>query len=311
MRVAEFGLPPAGCLIQSFLSRLIDPSSNRLIMEQTSNSNGRVVKAPPLSSTSSRSKVEPETKEQDDVEMTDRANTPSTGAADELSQGARTPQADGMDTDDEQGDDQAQGSGSTKLSKKDDDRATLPPATEEEDTSSDPNLLASYPIYLNNSLPSTSSLQLLQYPTYPRRQPLPLPKKAAEQGLKHTIRWRPRAGWVQVEIPLDTRSGVYSEERAAEMGRGAAVQGGDIGVKEPKKEEDWVDWGRESKKSKSGRKGKGKAKEEEEIIVEKTLDKIRLESDVMPNLTTYCIGVMNNSEYWGDIGRMPAQSSVH
>jgi DNA-directed RNA polymerase III subunit RPC5 len=279
-------------------------------MEQDSTANGRVVKAPPLMASSSRAKAssvaepEPSQQQRDDVEMTERANTPSTIDGGE----------DPIDVDQPETT-SAERNGVLKSPKspKSPKLGTMADSTsnmgagEEEEVPSDPNLLASYPIYLNTSLPSTSSLHLLQYPTYPRRAPLPLPVTAAERGIKQAIRWRPRAGWVQVELPLDMRAGVYTEEKATELGRGAAIKGGEIGIKsdikpEPTSSDEDDGWGGTNKKSKHGssssRKGKGKARDTDEGTAQmpKKLEKIRLESDVMPNLTTYCVGVMKGSE---------------
>lgn len=168
---------------------------------------------------------------------------------------------------------------------------------EEEDIDDDPNLLASYPIYLSNSLPSTSELQLFQYPTYPRRQPLPVPTSSRQRGLNQAIRWRKNAGWVQVELPLDLRKSVYDEEKGSEMGRGAQHLGKEIGAQRAKADESDEDE-KPGKKRRKDKKGKGRAaeEEEEERNRPKRLEKIRLESDLMPNMTKYCVGVMRNRE---------------
>lgn len=277
-------------------------------MEQKSNASGRAVKAAPSLASSSKGKakaaaftdVEPQ-----DSEMADGARTPSTLDGDP-DQDARASQGDPIDVD-EQEDDQPEASGSTKLPKvsasspEANAASTLESDEGEDDEPSDPNLLASYPIYLNTSLPSTSSLHLLQYPTFPRRSGLPLPRSAAEKGVKRAIRWRPESGWVHVEVPLDNRSRVYDRERAEEMGKGAGKAGGEIGSRDSRKknESDSEDeWGgssskkRRDERSGGSRKGKEKMREREN----KMLEKMRLEGDVMPNLTTYCVGVIKDSE---------------
>lgn len=167
----------------------------------------------------------------------------------------------------------------------------------------DPNLLASYPIYLSHSVPSTSSLQLFQYPTYPNRAPLPLPNYSKERGLTHAIRWRPNAGWVQVELPLDLRAALYHKEKGEEMAKGADKMGGQIGSGDPAgndaEDEDALPWARRRGNKKSSR----AADSDEEMAgiggakgPSRKLEKMRLESEVMPHMTKYCVGVMRDRE---------------
>lgn len=163
----------------------------------------------------------------------------------------------------------------------------------------DPDLLASYPIYLSTSLPPSSFLHLLQYPTFPRNQPLPVPDVARQRGLTQAIRWRPQSGWVQVELPLDLRRSVYDEEKGEEMGKGAHAAGGEIGSKTTQADSDDDDI---SSGKRSGKKKKKAKKEEEAMDLDglappKRLEKIRLESEVMPPMTHYCVGVMRDREY--------------
>ncbi|PWN28824.1 hypothetical protein BDZ90DRAFT_217884 [Jaminaea rosea] len=160
----------------------------------------------------------------------------------------------------------------------------------------DPDLLASYPIYLSTSLPPSSFLHLLQYPTFPRNQPLPVPDVARQRGLTQAIRWRPQSGWVQVELPLDLRRSVYDEEKGGEMGKGAHAAGGEIGSKTTQADSDDDDI---SSGKRSGKKKKKAKKEEEAMDLDglappKRLEKIRLESEVMPPMTHYCVGVMRD-----------------
>ncbi|PWN20769.1 hypothetical protein BCV69DRAFT_287525 [Microstroma glucosiphilum] len=165
----------------------------------------------------------------------------------------------------------------------------------------DPNLLASYPIYLSHSIPSTSSLQLFQYPTYPNKAPLPLPNYSRERGLTHAIRWRPNAGWVQVELPLDLRAALYHKEKGEEMAKGAEKMGGQIGSGNPADddagEEEALPWARRRGSKKSSR-----ANDSDEEMAgiggargpSRKLEKMRLESEVMPHMTKYCVGVMRD-----------------
>lgn len=178
--------------------------------------------------------------------------------------------------------------------------ATLPPPSprtqrRQQPQFDDPDLLASYPIYLSTSLPVSSKLHLMQYPTYPRKQPLPVPESSRQRGLSQAIRWRPNAGWVQVELPLDLRRSVYDDERGADMGRGALMAGGEIGSTTPADGDDDDD--RKKKKKKPKREDDDGDLASKET---KRLEKIRLESDLIPNMTRYCVGVMRDREY--DIG---------
>ncbi|CAO1632379.1 unnamed protein product [Parajaminaea phylloscopi] len=168
---------------------------------------------------------------------------------------------------------------------------TAPAPPQEPQQFDDPNLLASYPIYLSTSLPASSKLHLLQYPTYPRKQPLPVPESSRQRGLTQAIRWRPNAGWIHVELPLDLRRSVYDVEKGGVMGRGVAAAGGEIGNSKNDGEDE------EGNVTDSRRKKKRvQPKQEDEELGEQTkrLEKIRLESDVMPNMTKYCVGVMRD-----------------
>ncbi|CAO1617985.1 unnamed protein product [Sympodiomycopsis kandeliae] len=171
---------------------------------------------------------------------------------------------------------------------------------EEQEQDDDPNLLASYPIYLSNSVPETSSLELFQYPTYPRRQPLPVPSSSRQRGLQQAIRWRKNAGWVQVELPLDLRKSVYDEDKGGEMGRGAHHLGKEIGAndRQGSDDEDEDEKGGKRRKREDKKKGKSKASNmldmDEEDKGPKRLEKIRLESDLIPNMTKYCVGIMRD-----------------
>lgn len=145
---------------------------------------------------------------------------------------------------------------------------------------SDPNLLASLPVYLSASLPQTSRLSLFQYPTYPKDSPLPVPDSARSRGLREAARWRPKADRVEVELPLDVRQNVYNLEKGQEMAKGAE-HGGSFGEKKVKKEP-------------GSRRDREREKEKEKAP--KRLEKTRLESQLVPNQTRYFVGVIRDGE---------------
>lgn len=185
-------------------------------------------------------------------------------------------------------DDSASGS-DTEMGSADAGPSKLPSPTlglendeEEEDKYDDPNLLASLPIYLSNSLPATSRLALFQYPTYAKGSPLPVPESAKTRGLSESARWRPKADRVEVELPLDLRGSVYNAERGAEMGQGVA-HGGSIGAEDTKVKKESGVTGSSSRK--------GKEKEST-----KRLEKTRLESTLVPHQTKYLVGVIRDGE---------------
>lgn len=126
--------------------------------------------------------------------------------------------------------------------------------------------VASLPVYLASALPPGARLELFQYPLYARGRPLPVPASAAQRGQRITSRWRPRADRVELDMPLDMREAVYDQARGAEMGEGAARLG-TIGTPEIKQEHD---------------------------APPPRLDRIRLESSTVPNMTRYMIGTVHN-----------------
>lgn len=146
-------------------------------------------------------------------------------------------------------------------------------------------LLASLPVYYSASLPSSSTLQIFQYPTYPRGRPLPIPQIARERGVRPAMRARPRAKRVEVELPLDLRAPVYNAEKGEEYGQGAAAAGGPIGPGVPAKPERRV-------KSEFG------GMMAEPTPSKARLERTRLESSLMPHQTQYMIGVIRDSAYF-------------
>lgn len=146
-------------------------------------------------------------------------------------------------------------------------------------------LLASLPVYYNTSLPSTSSLQIFQYPTYPRSKPLPLPDSARSRGLHPALRYRPKAKRVEMELPLDLRPTVYDLDKGEEYARGAAA-GGTIGsgpksATQKVKKEVKREYGTYDAHSNGKRR----------------LEKTRLESSQVPHQTRYMIGVIRDGRY--------------
>lgn len=153
-------------------------------------------------------------------------------------------------------------------------------------------LLASLPVYMSNSLPSSSTLQVFQYPTYPKGHPLPFPQSARERGLQAAMRTRPRAKRVEVELPLDLRPPVYNADRGEEFGEGATAAGpiepGPKGTNGPS----------------SAMKGSEKRVKSEftgfqsisssDSSNRKKLERTRLESLLMPHQTKYMLGVIRD-----------------
>jgi hypothetical protein len=151
----------------------------------------------------------------------------------------------------------------------------------------DANLLASLPVYFSTSMPSTSSLQIFQYPTYPRDRPLPIPESARSRALKEGIRYRPKAKRVEVELPLDLRPDVYDVDLGEEMAAGASAGGmiGQTASAKPKKEVVKKEYGMEERYQSSSSSTK------------KKLEKSRLESSLIPHQTNYMVGIIRDSEY--------------
>ena len=150
----------------------------------------------------------------------------------------------------------------------------------------DGNLLASLPVYFSTSLPSTSSLQIFQYPTYSRGAPLPVPSSARSRGLREAIRYRPKAKRVEVELPLDLRPAVYNLDKGQEMAKGAGA-GGVIGQGQQGKAKREVkrEFDADDDRSSSSLRG-----------APKRLEKTRLESSLIPHQTQYMVGVIRDSE---------------
>ncbi|PWN31990.1 uncharacterized protein FA14DRAFT_162298 [Meira miltonrushii] len=153
-------------------------------------------------------------------------------------------------------------------------------------------LLASLPVYMSNSLPSSSTLQIFQYPTYPRGQPLPFPQSARERGLQAAMRTRPRAKRVEVELPLDLRPPVYNTDRGEEFGEGATAAGpigpGPKGTNAPSSAM------KGSEKRVKSEFGGFQSMSSSSSENRKKLERTRLESILMPHQTKYMLGVIRD-----------------
>jgi DNA-directed RNA polymerase III subunit RPC5 len=155
-------------------------------------------------------------------------------------------------------------------------------------------LLASLPVYMSNSLPSSSTLQVFQYPTYPKGRPLPFPQSARERGLQAAMRTRPNAKRVEIELPLDLRPGVYNTDRGEEFGEGAAAAGpigpGPKGANAPSSA---IKGGEKRVKSEFGG-YQSFSSPSADLANRKKLERTRLESLLMPHQTKYMLGVIRD-----------------
>lgn len=160
-------------------------------------------------------------------------------------------------------------------------------------TSQSGELLASLPVYMSNSLPSSSTLQVFQYPTYPKGHPLPFPKSARERGLQAAMRTRPRAKRVEIELPLDLRPPVYNTDRGEEFGEGAAAAGPiGPGPKGANATSSAMKGGEKRVKSEFG--GYQSFSSSSSSDNRKKLERTRLESILMPHQTNYMLGVIRD-----------------
>lgn len=94
-----------------------------------------------------------------------------------------------------------------------------------------------------------------------------MPESAAQRGESESARWRKNANWVEVDLPLDIRQGVYNADKGEAMGANVADSRG-----------------QKAKKEDPGR------------IDPKRLDKVKLTSSQIPNSTRYLIGVIRDGE---------------
>lgn len=150
----------------------------------------------------------------------------------------------------------------------------------------DGDRIASLPVYLSDSLPATSTLHVMQYPTYPRGRPLPVPDSARSRGMSERLRFKPGSNHVEVELPLDMRPAVYNLDRGIDMAKGANP------------DEDAED---EAAGSSSSRRPKVKREpglsslaHHHTPAVDKRLERTRLKSSLVPNQTNYLVGVVRD-----------------
>ncbi|SPO23710.1 related to RPC37 - RNA polymerase III subunit C37 [Ustilago trichophora] len=173
--------------------------------------------------------------------------------------------------------------------------STTLPTSSATDLPPDSELVASLPVYLSKSLLGDSSLHIFQYPIYPRDRPLPVPYSAAARGLKVSSRWRPRANRVEVELPLDVREEVYNTDRGVDFGAGAEV------LAQRQARADAAHGGTTLNEASSSSTSRSRVKKEKEEEAQaqahrgpKKLEKIKLESNQVPNATEYMVGVIRD-----------------
>lgn len=77
------------------------------------------------------------------------------------------------------------------------------------DAEDDP-ITATYPVFLNPSLPSGRRLLVLNHPNRTDDHPRPPPSE---------LRLKSRAGMVEVDMPVDSSNGVYDREKGIRWGR--------------------------------------------------------------------------------------------
>jgi DNA-directed RNA polymerase-3 subunit RPC5 len=156
-----------------------------------------------------------------------------------------------------------------------------------EGTDSSSRLLSSMPIYLSQSLASTSKLQIFQYPTYAGGRSLPIPQSARERGLQPSMRIRPKANRIEVELPLDLRPMVYNTEKGEIYAEGAdAAAAASRETRDEPEVKVKREFGEAEPFDRAGRQSSGRIRR---------LEKTRLESSLMPPQTQYMIGVIRDN----------------
>ncbi|KAF4126908.1 Sin-like protein conserved region [Geosmithia morbida] len=80
----------------------------------------------------------------------------------------------------------------------------------DDDDDDDDPITATYPVFLNPSLPFGRRLLVLQHPNRTDEQPRPPPTE---------LRLKARTGMVEVDMPLDSSPGVYDREKGVRWGR--------------------------------------------------------------------------------------------
>jgi DNA-directed RNA polymerase-3 subunit RPC5 len=139
-------------------------------------------------------------------------------------------------------------------------------------------VLAEYPIYLTNEL--SKYLYLFQYPM----RSTPFTNKNGPNG----ARLKPKAKMVELDLPLDTRSTMYSTERGEDFAMGL----NDKTIKtaydrrmEEHEEELSLGYNKSAKKNKD----------------EELLDKMTLTSVEVPSQTKYVVGVIRDGTFSGSL----------
>lgn len=98
------------------------------------------------------------------------------------------------------------------------------------DTEDDP-VVAILPVHFTTVL--TTNLHLLQFPLLYRS--LRVPPSAAESGKRIRARYKPRAGRLEVQVPVDVRKDVWNPDKGLEYGRARAEEDAEPNNSEKKK----------------------------------------------------------------------------
>lgn len=131
---------------------------------------------------------------------------------------------------------------------------------------SDAEIISVLPIcYSTAQFPNT---HMHQFPLLTR--PLQVPPSAVLSGKRITARIKPKVRRLEVHLPADTRSEVWNVERSKELG---AARGEDDREK--------------------NQETKGKEREGEEL----RLSEIRMQSEEVPQKSSYMLGIVRNGEH--------------
>ena len=145
----------------------------------------------------------------------------------------------------------------------------------------DDALLSVIPIHLSTTL--EPNVQLHQFPLLTR--PLQVPPSAAQAGKKISARYKPKAGRIEVHVPVDVRPDVWNVERGRELGEARA-------------DEDAEERGIERKKSRH-----------KDDQPELRLNEVRMRSERVTEKSVYMLGIMR--EGTSILSRHPYNSVAH
>lgn len=128
-------------------------------------------------------------------------------------------------------------------------------------------LVSVLPIHYSNAV--VPNVQMHQFPLLTR--PLQLPPWITQSGKKIRARIKPKAGRIEVHVPVDTRPEVWNVERGKELGQARA----------------------EDDQEKSLELKKSKLKETEDL----RLSEIRMRSEQVPSRGAYMLGVVRDGVF--------------